>query len=212
MFILMAVLSGHVAAAIALAQISPRQAVIGPQILEVELLQPPAPAPRPELPRAAASKPSPARAARPSRAPTPVAESRMTERTPAAPAAETATAEPALPAPSVAVAAAAPPPIAAAVPPTVLPPRFNADYLRNPAPAYPAMSRRLHEQGKVLLRVIVRADGSPDNVELHRTSGSARLDTAAVEAVRQWRFVPARQGETPVTAAVIVPIVFSLEG
>ena len=90
-------------------------------------------------------------------------------------------------------------------------PRFDADYLRNPAPAYPPLSRRLREQGKVLLRVVVRADGLPDCVELRRSSGSARLDEAALEAVRTWRFVPARNGETPITATVIVPIVFSLD-
>ncbi|MND04249.1 Gram-negative bacterial tonB protein [compost metagenome] len=60
--------------------------------------------------------------------------------------------------------------------------------------------------------MVVRPDGTPGNVELRRSSGSQRLDDAALEAVRKWRFVPARQGSTPVTAAVLVPIVFSLEG
>jgi protein TonB len=59
---------------------------------------------------------------------------------------------------------------------------------------------------------VVRADGTPESVALRQTSGSPRLDEAALEAVRKWRFVPARQGSTPISAAVIVPIVFSLEG
>jgi len=63
-----------------------------------------------------------------------------------------------------------------------------------------------------VLRVVVKPDGTPDAVALRQSSGSARLDEAALEAVRRWRFVPARQGDTPVSAAVIVPIVFSLEG
>jgi protein TonB len=91
-------------------------------------------------------------------------------------------------------------------------PRFDAAYLQNTPPAYPALARRSGEQGRVLLRVVVRPDGTPETVELRQSSGSQRLDHAALDAVRRWRFVPARQGNTPVTAAVIVPIVFSLEG
>jgi len=113
--------------------------------------------------------------------------------------------------PAAEVVAAAPPAPPAPPAPLVVP-RFDAEYLRNPAPAYPAVARRMGEQGKVLLRVVVRPDGMPDSVVLRQSSGSARLDEAALEAVRKWRFVPARQGSTPVTAAVIVPIVFSLEG
>lgn len=110
--------------------------------------------------------------------------------------------------PAAEVVASAPP----APPAPIVLPRFDADYLQNPAPAYPAMARRMGEQGRVLLRVVVRPDGSPDSVVLKQSSGSARLDEAALDAVRRWRFVPARQGSTPVTAAVLVPIVFSLEG
>jgi len=93
--------------------------------------------------------------------------------------------------------------------PLVLP-RFDAAYLQNPAPAYPALSRRAGEQGKVLVRVVVRPDGVPEAVELRQSSGAVRLDEAALAAVRKWRFVPARRGDMPVTAAVIVPVVFSL--
>ena len=109
------------------------------------------------------------------------------------------------------VIASAPPSPPAPPAPIVLP-RFDADYLRNSAPAYPSLSRRMGEQGRVLVRVVVRPDGMPDSVVLRQSSGSQRLDEAALDAVRRWRFVPARQGSTPVTAAVIIPIVFSLEG
>ena len=88
--------------------------------------------------------------------------------------------------------------------------RFDADYLQNPKPAYPPISRRLGEEGKVLLRVLVTADGSPEKIELRASSGFHRLDHAAQEAVARWRFVPARRGEQAVTAWVVVPIVFSL--
>lgn len=99
---------------------------------------------------------------------------------------------------------------ASATPAAVVPPRFDADYLNNPAPAYPALSRRLGEQGRVLLRVYVEPDGSAARVEVRTGSGFERLDSSAISAVRKWRFVPARQGSAAVGAWVVVPISFSL--
>ncbi|MES2354251.1 MAG: energy transducer TonB [Pseudomonadota bacterium] len=90
-------------------------------------------------------------------------------------------------------------------------PRFDANYLQNPAPSYPPLSRRLHETGTVLLRVFVSAKGLAINVQLHSSSGSSRLDEAAMEAVRRWRFVPARQANEPIAATVLVPIDFQLD-
>lgn len=89
---------------------------------------------------------------------------------------------------------------------------WKADYLRNPKPVYPSTSRRLGERGVVLLRVLVTAAGDPAKVDLKKTSGYARLDESAVEAVRNWKFVPARLGDKPVEAWVLVPIEFSLKG
>jgi len=105
-----------------------------------------------------------------------------------------------------------PPMDAQPAPTPVVPPSFGAAYLHNPTPTYPALSRRMREEGKVLLRVFVSAAGAADKVEIERSSGSPRLDAAAQEAVRSWRFVPARQGSQAVSAWVIVPIQFSLEG
>jgi protein TonB len=90
-------------------------------------------------------------------------------------------------------------------------PSFNAAYLNNPAPNYPSISRRLGEQGLVLLRVQVTADGTVGSVELQTGSGSSRLDQAALEAVKKWQFVPAKRGEQSVSASVIVPVRFSIE-
>ncbi|HEY8218902.1 MAG TPA: energy transducer TonB, partial [Methylobacter sp.] len=81
-------------------------------------------------------------------------------------------------------------------------PSFNAAYLNNPAPNYPSVSRRLGEQGLVLLRVQVTADGTAESVELQTGSGSSRLDQAALEAVKKWQFVPAKRGEQSVSASV----------
>jgi protein TonB len=92
----------------------------------------------------------------------------------------------------------------------VTPPRFDAAYLDNPSPPYPTMSRRMGEQGKVLLRVLVNADGSAAQVELKNSSGSSRLDQSALDTVKRWRFVPAKLGTQAVTAWVLVPISFTL--
>lgn len=97
-------------------------------------------------------------------------------------------------------------------PAAVVPPSLNAAYLSNPAPRYPQAARRAGEQGTVTLRVLVRRDGSPSRVEIERSSGSPHLDAAALEAVRGWRFVPARQGANLIESWVLVPVVFRLEG
>lgn len=101
-------------------------------------------------------------------------------------------------------------PVTAAQPAPVAPPHFNADYLNNPAPQYPAVSRRLREEGRVTLRVFVDAQGLPARIELRTSSGYERLDNVALETVRQWKFVPARRGDEAVSAWVLVPISFSL--
>jgi protein TonB len=89
--------------------------------------------------------------------------------------------------------------------------RFDADYLNNPTPAYPPLSRRLREEGVVVLKVLVRSDGSVANALIDKRSGSTRLDDAALAAVKQWRFVPARRGTEPIEAWVFVPIEFELQ-
>jgi protein TonB len=94
--------------------------------------------------------------------------------------------------------------------PIVLP-EYNADHLRNPAPAYPAIAQRLHIEGTVLVRVLVSPAGLPKKIELAHTSGTPVLDDAALKAVKNWAFVPARRGVEPVEAWVEVPINFHLK-
>jgi protein TonB len=89
-------------------------------------------------------------------------------------------------------------------------PRFDANYLSNPKPAYPPLSRKLNEQGTVRLKVLVEDSGQPGKVDVAQSSGFERLDKAAVAAVSKWRFTPAKQGSVAVAAWVNVPIVFSL--
>jgi protein TonB len=90
-------------------------------------------------------------------------------------------------------------------------PIYSAAYLNNQPPAYPLSARRRGLEGTVLLRVEIHAHGHCQHVRVKRSSGHEMLDRAAVEAVRQWRFVPARRGSLAVTAAVEVPITFKLD-
>ncbi|CAA9892452.1 Outer membrane transport energization protein TonB [Candidatus Methylobacter favarea] len=87
---------------------------------------------------------------------------------------------------------------------------FRANYGFNPKPNYPAIARNRGWEGKVLLKVTVSADGHSDEVTLHRSSGHEALDESAIAAVKKWRFIPARRGETEVASSVIVPINFTL--
>jgi protein TonB len=122
------------------------------------------------------------------------------------------------PRPAPVLVAPAPPPLAGAesalaapVPAWITAVRFDAAYLNNPAPNYPLQSRRRGEQGQVVLRVQVDAHGLPVQVEIQQGSGHARLDAAALDAVRRWRFVPARRGDEAIVANVLVPIRFQME-
>ena len=110
----------------------------------------------------------------------------------------------------------APPPEAPRVQPApvlapVTPPRSDAAYLNNPRPAYPLAARRRGDQGTVLIRVLVTAEGAAREVSLEKTSGHSSLDDAALAAVKSWRFVPARQGTQAIESPYVVPVVFKLD-
>lgn len=94
--------------------------------------------------------------------------------------------------------------------PTFTEANFRANYAHNPKPDYPAVARSRGWQGKVLLRVKVSAEGLSDDVSVEQSSGHDILDESAVEAVKKWRFIPAKRGDTPVSSSVIVPIDFKL--
>lgn len=83
-------------------------------------------------------------------------------------------------------------------------------YRSNPPPEYPVEARRLHQEGVALLGVEVSAEGRPASVHIKRSSGVPILDQAALDAVRQWAFEPARIGILPVASFVDVPVRFSL--
>lgn len=77
-------------------------------------------------------------------------------------------------------------------------------------PIYPSASRRAGEEGTVRLRVLVDQNGRPRDVNVTQGSGFARLDAAAIEAVRKWRFVAATDGANKIQAWTQVAITFRL--
>ena len=187
----------HVAAAGALLSYEPaRSALLASAPLMVQLISPPRPEAKPP-----AEPPKPR----------PLAKPRPPEPLPIV------TAPVETPAPSPILAPPPPPPppepapVVVAPPVIVTAPIFAADYLDNPSPTYPSLSRRNGEQGRVVLRVLVNPGGRADDVQVRTSSGHPRLDEAARDTVRGWRFVPARRGDEPVAAWVLIPISFGLE-
>lgn len=186
---------GMVAAAVPKERLAELARPFTARVIELAPEVPPPPPPPPPSPKKI--KP----------APLPV----LATHTPApAPEAPAFTVPPQPPAPPATPIAAAP--TTAPVAPEVVGARFDADYLHNPKPVYPPASRRLAEEGRVLLRVRVTAEGMAEQVEIKHSSGFPRLDQAALDTVARWRFVPARRGSETVAAWVLVPITFNLQG
>lgn len=107
--------------------------------------------------------------------------------------------------PLAAPAAATPMPI------RVEQPSSDADYLNNPKPRYPALSKRLGEQGKVVVHVLIGVDGTAKMAEIKQSSSFNRLDQAAISTVLTWRFVPGKRAGVPEAMWFNVPINFVLE-
>ena len=117
---------------------------------------------------------------------------------------------PYVPAVTVASVATPAPPAPPAAPKVVLP-SSDADYLSNPKPPYPPMSKRLNEQGKVVVRVLISSTGQPLKAELKQSSGYDRLDQSALATVMKWRYVPGKRNGVAEDMAFNVPITFLLE-
>jgi len=90
-------------------------------------------------------------------------------------------------------------------------PSTNADYQHNAKAAYPPLSRRLGEQGQVVVRILIGSDGVAQKSEIQQSSGFSRLDQAALTAVMRWRYLPGRRSGVPETMWFTAPITFTLE-
>jgi protein TonB len=87
---------------------------------------------------------------------------------------------------------------------------LQARYRDTPRPNYPESARREGREGRVLLRVLVDDQGRSKRVEINSSSGTEALDRAATEAIKLWRFHPARAGDRPIESWVSIPIEFQL--
>ena len=112
---------------------------------------------------------------------------------------------------AITIPVAPPPPSAAASEDRSVPKLVSAvEYVREPVPRYPPQSRRLREQGLVVLRVVIDERGAASSIEIETSSGHARLDDAAREAVLRAAFRPYVEDGEPRRALVLIPIEFSL--
>ncbi len=84
-------------------------------------------------------------------------------------------------------------------------------YKVNPPPRYPAAARRRGQQGTVVLSVHVDEHGRVSNLWLFESSGHISLDTAALQAVKDWIFEPGMQGGSTIAMWVNVPVRFELK-
>mgnify|MGYP006271870189 CR=1 FL=1 len=175
--------------------------------------EPPKPKPlkpepvQPEPPRPAPPVAAPPPAPMPAPAPAPAVTVPETKPAPHPP--EPVPAPKPAPAPQVPPAPPAPP--ASPAPSAKTDVSISASYgASNAKPVYPTMSKRMGEQGTVVLRVLVKSDGSAGTVEVKSPSGFPRLDQSAVEAVKTWRFNPATLDGKPVDEWYQVPIPFKL--
>jgi len=80
------------------------------------------------------------------------------------------------------------------------------------APTYPAISRRMGEEGKLVLRVELDENGHVDEARVIDSSGIPRLDNAALEAVKNWQCRPSMRNGQPVRAVALQPFNFVLQG
>lgn len=81
----------------------------------------------------------------------------------------------------------------------------------NPTPAYPTAAARRGRQGTTIVRMVIGRDGRVTRVSVHRGSGHADLDKAALAAARQWTFQPARRGDQAISITVLKPFRFVLQ-
>ena len=180
--------------------------------------QPRKAAPAPTPPQPAPTQPQPG--ARPATTPAPTALPAATqaEPSPNAPTATLAQPSPATPASpaGAAVAAGIPQATPASTAPAPAPakvelPNASASYLNNPKPPYPALSKRLGEEGKVVVRAWIDTNGRATQAEIKTSSGYDRLDQTALQTVLNWRYIPGQRAGVPEAMWFNIPLNFVLE-
>ncbi|MEK8049672.1 energy transducer TonB [Ideonella sp. DXS22W] len=212
------VLGLHIAAVWGLMQLGPVRdtlrevAPVMVSLIHTPAASPASPPPLPAPPKAARPEPAPllppppvvVQSAAPAPPPQPVhvvADPAPAVTAPTPPAATAQPATTATPSPAVAPVAAGPRML----------PSAAVQYLVPPVPEVPRASRRLNETGRVIVRVLITEAGLPDRLSVERSSGFARLDEAALAAVRKARFRPYTENGQPQSGWALVPVSFELE-
>ena len=88
---------------------------------------------------------------------------------------------------------------------------IHPKYAENPKPLYPREARKKGVQGEVVLKVEVLSNGLVGQVEVKKSSGHEILDRSALSAVKQWKFFPAKRGESAIAFWVNIPVKFQLQ-
>lgn len=193
-----------------------------PKEIVATLITPPAP-PQPPAPKPQVSPPKPQPVApkslpkpekplvKPAIAPPKPAPVPQAMPTPVEP--RPAPAEPVAAAPAAPVAPAPAAPAPAAVPAPAQPRVVTSgvEYIQKPQPEYPALSRRMGEEGTVMLRILVNEKGRPEQVEVQKSSGYPRLDEAARQAALRAVFKPYIENGRAIPIYVPAPIRFQLD-
>lgn len=78
-------------------------------------------------------------------------------------------------------------------------------------PHYPESARRRGIEGTVLLKMRITEQGRVETVQVERSAGHPDLDQSAMEAVKRWRFAPARRAGEAVAVWVFIPVEFKLQ-
>lgn len=113
-----------------------------------------------------------------------------------------------VPAPAPVAVVSAPPAPVAQAPKTIQ--SAGMEYILPPQTVYPQMSKRMGEQGKVVLRILVGENGKPDQVQVQTSSGFSRLDEAGRQAGQRVQFKPHMEDGRAVPVYVILPLNFQL--
>jgi protein TonB len=180
--------------------------------LFAELITPPAPITPPK----AAPEPAPVKLQPAKKPVVKPKQEQLAAKTPAPVQKKQAEPAPEPPKPAVQVKESAPAPAASPKPAPAAPVALSSELAvscpKLTPPEYPAISRRMGEEGKLILRVELDENGHIDNAKVLNSSGYERLDAAALSAVKSWQCNPSLRDGQPVRAVALQPFNFVLQG
>ena len=82
--------------------------------------------------------------------------------------------------------------------------------LASSKPLYPRVAREAGWEGTVVVRTLIDMEGNPRETKISKSSGHPSLDQSAIEAIKMWKFQPAKDGNIPISKWVDIPVKFNL--